>query len=169
MAWYKLFKTVLQKCKKKRKFISNERLTLLLSEENFKLDIQFYTYGPYNNIINFLIWTLIVENSVKGLQEEEVAFLDHVSDQQIAIEKARNNEEARVIRELRISFLHVMCNVWGGLNFCGYPCPWINISTYTYKQSIKLHPQKAFQNWINPQKFDPMNLNDFTVCDNLGN
>lgn len=48
-----LFKTVLQKCKKKRKFISNERLTLLLSEENFKLDIQFYTYGPYNNIINF--------------------------------------------------------------------------------------------------------------------
>lgn len=95
---------------------------------------------------------MIVENSVKGLQEDEVAFLDHVSDQQIAIEKARNNEEARVIRELRISFLHVMCNVCvgggggKGLNFCGYPCPRINISTYTYKQSIKLHPQKAFQN-----------------------
>lgn len=48
-----LFKTVLKKCEKKRKFISNERLTLLLSEENFKLDIQFYTYGPYNNNINF--------------------------------------------------------------------------------------------------------------------
>lgn len=48
-----LFKTVLKKCEKKRKFISNERLTLLLSEENFKLDIQFYTYGPYNNVINF--------------------------------------------------------------------------------------------------------------------
>lgn len=142
-----LFKTVLQKCKKKRKFISNERLTLLLSEENFKLDIQFYTYGPYNNIINFLIWTLIVENSVKGLQEDEVAFLDHVSDQQIAIEKARNNEEARVIRELRISFLHVMCNVcvWGGGGrgsiFVDTPA-----HEYTYKQSIKLHPQKAFQN-----------------------
>lgn len=53
---------------------------------------------------------MIVENSVKGLQEDEVAFLDHVSDQQIAIEKARNNEEARVIRELRISFLLVMCS-----------------------------------------------------------
>lgn len=88
---------------------------------------------------------MIVENSVKGLQEDEVAFLDHVSDQQIAIENARNNEEARVIRELRISFLHVMCR-GGGLNFCGYPCSEINISTYTYKQSIKLHPQKAFQN-----------------------
>ena len=47
---------------------------------------------------------LILENSVKGLQEDEVAFLDHVSDQQIAIEKARNTEEARVIRELKISF-----------------------------------------------------------------
>lgn len=91
---------------------------------------------------------MIVENSVKGLQEDEVAFLDHVSDQQIAIEKARNNEEARVIRELRISFLHVICNVGGGGAQLtpGYPCPLINISTYTYKQSIKLHPQKAFQN-----------------------
>lgn len=58
---------------------------------------------------------MIVENSVKGLQEDEVAFLDHVSDQQIAIEKARNNEEARVIRELRISFLLVMCRGGGSI------------------------------------------------------
>lgn len=143
-----LFKTVLQKCKKKRKFISNERLTLLLSEENFKLDIQFYTYGPYNNIINFLIWNLIVENSVKGLQEEEVAFLDHVSDQQIAIEKARNNEEARVIRELRISFLHVMCNVcvWGGwgAQFLWIPLP-MNKHLYIHIQAIhKITSPKSF-------------------------
>lgn len=64
---------------------------------------------------------MIVENSVKGLQEDEVAFLDHVSDQQIAIEKARNNEEARVIRELRISFLHVMCRGGGGSIFVDTP------------------------------------------------
>lgn len=64
---------------------------------------------------------MIVENSVKGLQEDEVAFLDHVSDQQIAIEKARNNEEARVIRELRISFLHVMCSGGGGSIFVDTP------------------------------------------------
>lgn len=138
-----LFKTVLQKCKKKRKFISNERLTLLLSEENFKLDIQFYTYGPYNNIINFLIWTLIVENSVKGLQEDEVAFLDHVSDQQIAIEKARNNEEARVIRELRISFLHVMCR-GGGAQFLWIPLL-RNKHLYIYIQAIhKITSPKSF-------------------------
>ncbi|XP_056015241.1 PSME3-interacting protein-like [Ostrea edulis] len=45
-----------------------------------------------------------LKNSVKGLQEEEVAFLDQVSDQQIAIEKARSSEEAKIIRELKISF-----------------------------------------------------------------
>lgn len=73
---------------------------------------------------------MIVENSVKGLQEEEVAFLDHVSDQQIAIEKARNNEEARVIRELRISFLHVMCNVCvGGGRGEGAQFLWIPLPT----------------------------------------
>ncbi|XP_078339062.1 PSME3-interacting protein-like [Crassostrea virginica] len=47
-----------------------------------------------------------LKNSVKGLQEDEVAFLDHVSDQQIAIEKARNTEEARVIRELKEANVH---------------------------------------------------------------
>ncbi|XP_061196393.1 PSME3-interacting protein-like [Saccostrea echinata] len=44
-----------------------------------------------------------LKNSVKGLEEDEVAFLDHVSDRQIAIEKARSSEEARIILELKIS------------------------------------------------------------------
>lgn len=88
---------------------------------------------------------MIVENSVKGLQEDEVAFLDHVSDQQIAIEKARNNEEARVIRELRISFLHVMCNVCGGgAQFLWLPLP-INKHLYIYLQAIhKITSPKSF-------------------------
>lgn len=88
--------------------------------------------------IKFL-WILIVENSVKGLQEDEVAFLDHVSDQQIAIEKARNNEEARVIRELRISFLHVMCNAHSfGFNhrdiFSMHTTSIVKISDYSDKR-----------------------------------
>lgn len=86
---------------------------------------------------------MIVENSVKGLQEDEVAFLDHVSDQQIAIEKARNNEEARVIRELRISFLHVMCR-GGWAQFLWIPLL-RNKHLYIYIQAIhKITSPKSF-------------------------
>lgn len=44
------------------------------------------------------------ENMVKGLDEDETSFLDEVSRQQSLIEKHRRDEEAKEIKEYRISF-----------------------------------------------------------------
>ena len=56
-----------------------------------------------------LISTLLLfsETSVKGLEDEEVQFLNFVSNRQMQIEKERANEEKSVIAELRISFLNI--------------------------------------------------------------
>lgn len=50
MARYNYLKQYLRNVKRKGNFISNKKLNVLLSEEKFKLDIQFYTYRPYNKI-----------------------------------------------------------------------------------------------------------------------
>lgn len=42
-------------------------------------------------------------SSVKGLDEDEVKFLDFVSQRQMQIEKDRNNEEKAMLEELKIS------------------------------------------------------------------
>lgn len=54
----------------------------------------------------FLILLLCfsTENMVKGLDEDESSFLDEVSRQQSLIEKHRRDEEAKEIKEYRISF-----------------------------------------------------------------
>ena len=56
-----------------------------------------------------LISTLLLfsETSVKGLEDEEVQFLNFVSNRQMQIEKERANEEKSVIAELRISLLNI--------------------------------------------------------------
>lgn len=54
----------------------------------------------------FLILLLCfsTENMVKGLDEDESSFLDEVSRKQSLIEKHRRDEEAKEIKEYRISF-----------------------------------------------------------------
>ncbi|KAH9490106.1 hypothetical protein Btru_035271 [Bulinus truncatus] len=47
-----------------------------------------------------------LRSSVKGLDEDEVLFLNFVSDRQVQLEKDRNKEEKSVIEELKISFLY---------------------------------------------------------------
>ncbi|XDV28841.1 hypothetical protein PO909_032042 [Leuciscus waleckii] len=48
--------------------------------------------------------SVLAENMVKGLDEDESSFLDEVSRQQSLIEKHRRDEEAKEIKEYRISF-----------------------------------------------------------------
>ncbi|KAK3722354.1 hypothetical protein RRG08_041957 [Elysia crispata] len=44
-----------------------------------------------------------LRSSVKGLDDDEVQFLNFVSNRQLQIEKDRNNEEKSVMEELKIS------------------------------------------------------------------
>ncbi|ESO98264.1 hypothetical protein LOTGIDRAFT_231362 [Lottia gigantea] len=48
-----------------------------------------------------------LKNSIKGLDEEEVDFLEEVSDRQIQLEKAIRSEEKTVLNELKISFKNI--------------------------------------------------------------
>ncbi|CAI9720095.1 Hypothetical predicted protein [Octopus vulgaris] len=43
-------------------------------------------------------------NSVKGLEEDEVSFLDYISKQQERLQKEREKEQANVMEEMSISF-----------------------------------------------------------------
>ena len=46
---------------------------------------------------------IFIGSSVKGLDDDEVQFLNFVSNRQLQIEKDRNNEEKSVMEELKIS------------------------------------------------------------------
>lgn len=49
-----------------------------------------------------------LKNCVKGLADDEVTFLDFVSQRQIALEKQRNSEEANILQEMRESSVNVV-------------------------------------------------------------
>ena len=54
---------------------------------------------------------------MKGLQEDEVDFLEQVSQREIQINKDRNSEEANIIREMKISLV-----VFLGLEYLLFNC-----------------------------------------------
>lgn len=51
--------------------------------------------------------SMVTENMVRGLDEDETSFLDEVSRQQSLVEKQRRDEEKQELLEYRISFYHV--------------------------------------------------------------
>ena len=48
----------------------------------------------------------VVENQVKGLDEDESKFLEFVENRQQEISKERNKEEKQILAEMKISFGH---------------------------------------------------------------
>lgn len=48
--------------------------------------------------------SMVTENMVRGLDDEESSFLDEVSRQQSLVEKQRRDEEKQELLEYRISF-----------------------------------------------------------------
>lgn len=49
--------------------------------------------------------SMVTENMVRGLDDDETSFLDEVSRQQSLVEKQRRDEEKQELLEYRISFL----------------------------------------------------------------
>nr|KAG5712692.1 hypothetical protein BaRGS_029747 [Batillaria attramentaria] len=45
-----------------------------------------------------------LRNSVKGLEDDELKFLEHVSNRQVELEKEREKEESVLFEQLKISF-----------------------------------------------------------------
>ena len=50
----------------------------------------------------------VVENQVKGLDEDESKFLEFVENRQQEISKERNKEEKQILAEMKISFGQVI-------------------------------------------------------------
>ena len=50
--------------------------------------------------------SMVTENMVKGLDEDESHFLDECSRQQSLVEKQRRDEEKKEMLEYRISFIN---------------------------------------------------------------
>ena len=48
---------------------------------------------------------LFVENQFRGVNKDEVAFLDQVANQTAKVEKQRNDEIRKELEDFRISFL----------------------------------------------------------------
>ncbi|KAG1963840.1 PSME3-interacting protein isoform a [Pimephales promelas] len=90
------------------------------------------------------------KNMVKGLDEDESSFLDEVSRQQSLIEKHRRDEEAKEIKEYRISFCTL--KYWHVLlkkidrEFCFLP---ESVSMFTFvKLMVEASAVKRNDGWL---------------------
>ena len=61
-------------------------------------------YTVYSGLQILRLCLAIVGNQVKGLDEDESKFLEFVENRQQEISKERNQEEKRILAEMKISF-----------------------------------------------------------------
>lgn len=63
---------------------------------------------PY---VESMFVSMVTENMVRGLDDDETSFLDEVSRQQSLVEKQRRDEEKQELLEYRISFYHMFAYI----------------------------------------------------------
>lgn len=59
--------------------------------------------------VESMLVSMVTENMVRGLEEDETNFLEEVSQQQCLMEKRRRDEERQELLEYRISFCCIGC------------------------------------------------------------